>query len=90
MPAYPIRVPRSTYRGSNPTKRRKAAELDRIADKLEMHINRAMEESKEERQVFVYGFLAHELRISESQVLEILSGYGGGTGITVWKGSGGA
>ena len=90
MPLIPIRVPRDPYRGSNANRRRKAAEFDRIAEKLEEHINREMAMSSETRHVFVYGELAFDLGLLQNQVRDALAGIGGDTGIAVWRGDGGA
>jgi hypothetical protein len=90
MPQYPIQIPRDTYHGVNVARRRRVTDHNRVAARLEEHINRVVGSSHENRHVFVYGFLAADVGIAEADVREALAGLGGETGITVWKGSVGA
>jgi hypothetical protein len=85
MVTYPIRVERTSYRGSDPKKRAKAAEYNRDAAMIEEHINNQIRCGK--LGVFHYSTIAHEVRLDEKRVSKILFSVDcGHNGFTVVKG----
>lgn len=84
MPAYPIRVPRDNYRGSDARKTRKRQEFNALAERLERYVNDEFLKRGEATQVFIYASIASELRLDVERVREVLSGVDAGyNGITV-------
>ena len=78
MVTYPIQVKRSTYRGADPRKRQKAAEQNRIATKLETHINALLKSQTAPIQVYFYHQIAAETGFSENTVRELCFSIDGG------------
>jgi hypothetical protein len=73
MLAYPVRVQRRSYRGSDdPIKQAQIAELNRVAGILEDYLNKQIEERKEEHQKYVYSKIAADLGFEVELVRSIL------------------
>lgn len=72
MIAYPVRVPRKHYRGSKPEIRRKVAERNAIAARLEQHINTDFAASGESMREYIYELTAIELHLPADRVRDIL------------------
>lgn len=86
MVTYPIHVTRSNYRGADPKKRQKAAEQNRISDKLEEHINGCIQAQLAPIQIYLYYRIAAETGYSEKIVRDLCFGIdGGGNGFTAIK-----
>lgn len=84
MARYPISIPRSTYRGHDSTKLRKAERFNVLAEQLERYINSEVEKSNDRNHIFSYGGIAHALRLDEKGVEDVLYGVeAGGNAITV-------
>ena len=79
MLAYPVRVQRRSYRGSDdPTKQAQIAELNRVAGILEDYLNKQIEERKEEHQTYLYSRIAADLGFEVELVRSILFSVAGG------------
>ena len=87
MASYPVSVPRKHYRGSKVSLRRKAAEYNSVAQRLEEYVNRKVEEdSDSDCSRFMYGYIAADTGLSEETVRTVLFGVDcGHNGLTVWK-----
>ena len=86
MPTHPIRVPRSTYSGTDASKLRKRQTFNELAARLEQYINAAFEERGEESYIFTYAAIASELGLTTKQVREVLIAIDGGyNGLSVTK-----
>lgn len=68
MVTYPIRCRHEGYRGADPKKRRKAAELNRIATELEQYINKQLQEQQHPIHVYLYYQIASATGYTEEQV----------------------
>lgn len=88
MPRYPVSVPRESYGGSNPQKREKNREYNRIAEKVEKHINDYMRDLPENAShMFTSGSVAIDLREDSKVVQRIIFSIDcGHNGVTVFKG----
>jgi hypothetical protein len=81
---YPIHVKRSTYRGSDPKKRQKASEENRVAALLETHINERIKAQTRPVESYLYYQIASETGVSEKTVRALCYGIDGGhNGFTV-------
>ncbi len=86
MVRYPVRVPRKDYRGSKANIRLKVAERNRLAQRLEEHVNARIAESDEEVQIYLYYEIARDLNLPIDTVRKILFAVDGGdNGFTVVK-----
>lgn len=86
MKIYPISVPRKHYRGSKDSMRRKVAEYNQDAARLEKYLNEQIEADPSPIQQYIYGLIALDLGMSVERVTEILFGVDcGHTGLTVAK-----
>jgi hypothetical protein len=86
MKAYPLYVPRSSYRGSDPAKRRRAAEYSADAARLEEYLNARIKSNPNEVQQYFYGVIAPDVGMSEDRVREVLYRVDcGHNGLTVSK-----
>lgn len=68
---YPITVQRSSYRGSDPRKRQKAARENQIASELERAINELLLKQANPIQVYTYGEIARQTGHSVECVREV-------------------
>ena len=79
MLAYPVRVQRRSYRGSDdPIKQAQIAGLNRVAGILEDYLNKQIEERKEEHQKYLYSRIAADLGFEVELVRSILFSVAGG------------
>ncbi|MHB1188241.1 hypothetical protein [Thiobacillus sp.] len=78
MATYPIQVKRFAYRGSDPRKRQKADEQNRIATKLETYINALVKSQTAPIQMYFYHQIATETGFSENTVRELCFSIDGG------------
>ncbi len=86
MPVYPIHVPRSGYRGSDPRLLRKAQRHNDIAKTCEDYLNRKVSEQHEDAHVYIYGFMAIDLGLTTEEVRDVMFAVDcGHTGITIRK-----
>jgi hypothetical protein len=87
MAFYPLHPPRSTYRGNNPERQRRAAQLYLLGARIVAQINREMQQCGiDESRMFTYTGVAHTLKADVKHVEAILQELGGGGGgITVVK-----
>lgn len=86
MVTYPIHVRRKHYNGSKDHLRRRCARTNQTAAELERYLNRRIEESDQETQVFLYGFIAADTGIAEEEVRRLLFPVDcGHNGLTVRK-----
>lgn len=86
MKEYPIYIPRKTYKGSNASLKKKHDEYNRIAKELEAFLNKEIEQSNQETQIYKYGDISFATGISEQIVLELLFSVDcGHNGITIHK-----
>lgn len=86
MPIYPIRVPRESYRGSNPSRRAKVAEYNRDAATLEHFVNEQVRTNPSPIQILTYASIAEEIGMTLERVERILFSVAAGhTGLTVAK-----
>lgn len=88
MKTYPISTDRDHYRGSNPSKQRKAAEYNRIAARVEKYLNDDLSKKPEDA---VYQYLsfhvARELGEDADIVQRVIFGIDcGHNGVTIVKG----
>jgi hypothetical protein len=86
MVTYPISVKRNGYRGSDPRKRAKANEENRIALELERHINKLVEN----QQLPIQNYMYHEIARATGHDVDLVrricfSIDGGHHGFTVIK-----
>ena len=79
---FPIRPRLKHYRGTKENLRRKAAEENKIAEKIAKHLNTLIANNDEEMQQYIYGYIAIDLRVTAEQVRRALPG-GGSYGITL-------
>jgi hypothetical protein len=83
---HPIHVKRSSYRGTDPKKRQKAAEQNRIAAELESHINALLRNQTDPIQVYLYYEIAAATGHSEDTVRDLCFAIDGGhNGFTAIK-----
>ncbi|MEQ9642034.1 MAG: hypothetical protein RIM84_18570 [Alphaproteobacteria bacterium] len=86
MIAYPVRVPRKAYRGSKPQIRRKVAERNAVAARLEQHINADFSASGASMREYLYELIALELYLPVDIVRDILCRLKAGhNGVTVFR-----
>jgi hypothetical protein len=86
MVTYPIQVSGDAYRGSDSKKRTKAQDTNRLASRLQTHINEKLKEQVEPIRVYSYHEIAAETGI-EYEIVRRL-GYsidGGSSGFTACK-----
>jgi hypothetical protein len=60
MVTYPIHIARNGYRGTDPRRRRKADEDNRIAAELERRINERLKAQKAPTEIYTYNEIARE------------------------------
>lgn len=86
MTIYPIDVPRSAYRGSNVSKRRRAAEYDADARRLERYLNAQSKRIRGQYSNSSTASLRPKVGLAEARVREILFRVDcGHNGLTVAK-----
>jgi hypothetical protein len=86
MPVYPIHVPRSRYRGSNPRLLCKAQRHNEIARMCEEYLNAKVAEQPEDGRVYIYGFMASDMGLTTEEVYGVMYAVDcGSNGITIWK-----
>ena len=78
-PLYP-RINR--YSGKDLTKRRKAIEHNAMAERVVDHLNRLIANDPAETQGYIWGFVAHDLKLTLDQVTSAVVD-GGSNGITL-------
>lgn len=85
MVSYPIRVKGDAYRGADPKKKAKAAEINRIAAALERAINDILEAQREPIKTYSYFEIAQRagfsVKVVEKLCFSIDSGGNGFTAI---------
>ena len=88
MKSYPISVHRETYRGSDPRKRAKVSEYNRVASRIEDHLNRDLERQPQDSvQVYTSYVIASEIGEDSALVHDIIFATDcGSNGITIYKG----
>ncbi len=69
MVEYPIHISRQRYKGSNPRRREKVNESNRIAAQLEQHINERLKAQQSSIQVYMY----HEISADTGVPLDVVS-----------------
>lgn len=86
MVTYPLHITRSSYRGADPKKRKKAIEQNRIAAELEAHINVRIQTQLAPIHIYLYYQIAADTGYSEKTVRDLCFGIdGGGNGFTAIK-----
>ncbi|MDO8251412.1 MAG: hypothetical protein Q7T78_17065 [Rhodoferax sp.] len=70
MVKHPVHTKRSSYRGSDPKKRQKAAEENRVSAAIEAHINKLLLEQEDPIYSYMYTIISHETGYSFRQVEE--------------------
>jgi hypothetical protein len=86
MVTHPIHVTRDGYRGSNPGKRAKANETNRIAFELEKYINSLLAAQEQPIQVYFYHTIADATHIPVAIVSKLCMAIdGGSSGFTAIK-----
>ncbi len=84
MLVYPIRAPFRPYGGRDEAKRERTARRNRAAERIADYVNRRLESSTAETEVFVYGLVASKLGLTTEVVRDVLTEIGGGnTGVTI-------
>ncbi|MDO8770463.1 MAG: hypothetical protein Q7K57_17520 [Burkholderiaceae bacterium] len=86
MVTHPIHVTRDGYRGSNPSKRAKANEINRIASELEQYINGLLAVQEQPIQMYIYHQIAQATNIPLAIVRKLCMAIDGGSnGFTAIK-----
>lgn len=89
MAVYPVSIRRDTYRGRNASRLRKAAEYNRVAAKVEAHINQTIAGWREDEiNTFYSATIARTLREDDQLVHDIVFSIDcGSNGVTIRKGN---
>lgn len=86
MVAYPVRVPRKSYRGRKDNLKREMIEQNHVASEIESYINKKVEESDDDTIIIMYDSIAVHLGYSSSLVRDVLFAVDAGhNGITITK-----
>lgn len=88
MRTYPVRVPRSSYRGRNPRDLMKAANHSRVAGRVQDYINSDLASAPDDT---VRVFHSHQIALDLAEDSRIISDVvfsidGGSNGVTIVKG----
>lgn len=88
MRQYPVSVPRDHYGGSNPNRRRKAQDYNRVADRVEKHLNGEVAGWADDT---AGSIMSHEVASAIGEDRDLVQRIvfridGGHTGVTIWKG----
>jgi len=87
MKTYPVWVPRDSYRGHNPLRLVKKDRWDRLAARIQMHINSDLAGREDGLHTYYSDFIALELGEDPELVREIVFGIDcGHNGVTILKG----
>jgi hypothetical protein len=88
MKSYPVSIARQSYRGSDARKRMKVDNLNRIAGRIEEHLNHDLASKPDDTiHVYISHSVAREIGEDEEAVRRIIFATdGGGNGITIVKG----
>lgn len=81
MTQLPLRPNLYPYRGANPEKQRRTAELNRLAHKIARHANQMIADDPAEIQTLLFRSIASDLGIDVTIVRHVLDG--GHNGLTV-------
>jgi hypothetical protein len=79
MVTYPVHIARNSYRGSDPRKRLKADEDNRIAADLERHINGRLKAQAAPTSIYTYNEIARET----GYPVEVVSRWNGFAGVKI-------
>ncbi len=88
MISYPVFVARKSYRGSDPKRRAKVANINRIAARIEDYLNQDLS-AKPDDSIHVYSSysIAHDIREDSEIVHDVIFATDcGSNGITIVKG----
>ena len=88
MRQYPVSVPRDHYGGSNPSRRRKTQDYNRVADRIENHLNGEVAKWDDD---WVGSILNHQVAAAIGEDSELVRRImfridGGHNGVTICKG----
>jgi hypothetical protein len=81
------RIPRDSYRGSDPKKRARLADEDRLCSMIEAELRRLYEGMKPgESLIVISESLAHDIKADPKKVRELIYRIDAGSnGVTLWK-----
>jgi len=82
MTVLPLQPRLDPYRGSNETRRRKAAEKNALARRVVDYLNTLIANNDADIQQYLYCDIAHDLSLDVEDVIPAVK-YGGDNGITV-------
>ena len=88
MRQYPVSVPRDYYSGSNPSRRRKAQDYNRVADRIEKHLNGEVAKWADD---MAGSIMSHDVASAIGEDRDLVQRIvfridGGHNGVTIWKG----